>query len=117
MNTAAVESTPTRITTHRSTINPREVYQLLLANLERVIHGQRPALRKLLARSEEHTSELQSLRHLVCPSVYTLSLHDALPIYLRNCGTRLVLICLSIEHEYGRCGVYSNPHNHSSFNH
>src|SRR5262245_26811253 len=39
-------------------------------------------------RSEEHTSELQSLRHLVCrlllalatPSIYTLSLHDALPI-------------------------------------
>src|ERR1039458_5527907 len=41
-----------------------------------------------LPRSEEHTSELQSLRHLVCrlllettPSeIYTLSLHDALPI-------------------------------------
>src|SRR5262245_9366363 len=39
-------------------------------------------------RSEEHTSELQSLRHLVCrlllssPSaIYTLSLHDALPIF------------------------------------
>src|SRR5262245_55902265 len=39
-------------------------------------------------RSEEHTSELQSLRHLVCrlllgpppPVSYTLSLHDALPI-------------------------------------
>src|SRR5262245_13958799 len=39
-------------------------------------------------RSEEHTSELQSLRHLVCrlllelssPEIYTLSLHDALPI-------------------------------------
>src|SRR5437899_664772 len=31
----------------------------------------------LSVRSEEHTSELQSLRHLVC---YTLSLHDALPI-------------------------------------
>src|SRR5438045_486350 len=37
-------------------------------------------------RSEEHTSELQSLRHLVCrllpspPLSYTLSLHDALPI-------------------------------------
>src|ERR1035438_4491385 len=41
-------------------------------------------------RSEEHTSELQSLRHLVCrllldtatTEIYTLSLHDALPIYL-----------------------------------
>src|SRR5262245_33893652 len=40
------------------------------------------------ARSEEHTSELQSLRHLVCrllldpasSHTYTLSLHDALPI-------------------------------------
>src|SRR5438309_1884779 len=31
-------------------------------------------------RSEEHTSELQSQFHLVCPSTYTLSLHDALPI-------------------------------------
>src|SRR5262245_26791655 len=37
-------------------------------------------------RSEEHTSELQSLRHLVCrllrsaTVVYPLSLHDALPI-------------------------------------
>src|ERR1035441_9090023 len=42
-------------------------------------------------RSEEHTSELQSLRHLVCrlvndtatTEIYTLSLHDALPISLR----------------------------------
>src|ERR1039458_10392877 len=40
------------------------------------------------SRSEEHTSELQSLRHLVCrllldtaaAEIYTLSLHDALPI-------------------------------------
>src|SRR5438045_113075 len=39
-------------------------------------------------RSEEHTSELQSLRHLVCrlllsplrPCLLSLSLHDALPI-------------------------------------
>src|SRR5262245_46017679 len=40
-------------------------------------------------RSEEHTSELQSLRHLVCrllpapPATSPLSLHDALPIWLR----------------------------------
>src|ERR1035441_8945901 len=54
-----------------------------------------------LSRSEEHTSELQSLRHLVCrlllekknytiifffndtatTEIYTLSLHDALPIW------------------------------------
>src|SRR5262245_2673365 len=41
-----------------------------------------------MQRSEEHTSELQSLRHLVCrllldpapPAISTLSLHDALPI-------------------------------------
>src|ERR1035438_7172251 len=41
-------------------------------------------------RSEEHTSELQSLRHLVCrllldtatTEIYTLSLHDALPIWM-----------------------------------
>src|SRR5262245_39224149 len=43
------------------------------------------------SRSEEHTSELQSLRHLVCrlllenstltPHIYALSLHDALPIF------------------------------------
>src|SRR5437870_5333439 len=43
---------------------------------------------KSTARSEEHTSELQSRGHLVCrllldplpTAFYTLSLHDALPI-------------------------------------
>src|SRR5947208_1917443 len=43
---------------------------------------------RLTARSEEHTSELQSPDHLVCrllsdattPATHTLSLHDALPI-------------------------------------
>src|SRR5437660_670615 len=47
---------------------------------------------RLRARSEEHTSELQSRGHLVCrllldtptAGLYTLSLHDALPIF----GTR-----------------------------
>src|SRR5262245_46512405 len=47
-----------------------------------------PLLLFLGVRSEEHTSELQSLRHLVCrlllaplrSVIYTLSLHDALPI-------------------------------------
>src|ERR1035438_8748382 len=44
----------------------------------------------LQRRSEEHTSEIQSLMHLVCrlfffndtatTEIYTLSLHDALPI-------------------------------------
>src|SRR5438552_1070997 len=44
-------------------------------------------LRGTRMRSEEHTSELQSPDHLVCrlllpapPEIYTLSLHDALPI-------------------------------------
>src|SRR5262249_23653633 len=44
--------------------------------------------RQELGRSEEHTSELQSLTNLVCrllldtapPDIYTLPLHDALPI-------------------------------------
>src|ERR1039458_2010924 len=47
------------------------------------------AVRDLHRRSEEHTSELQSLRHLVCrllrraPSkISTLPLHDALPILM-----------------------------------
>src|SRR5262245_56119300 len=38
----------------------------------------------LESRSEEHTSELQSLRHLDSPEPITLSLHDALPIYRRT---------------------------------
>src|SRR3990167_5468018 len=48
------------------------------------------------ARSEEHTSELQSQSNLVCPlfffndtattEIYTLSLHDALPICRRAGG-------------------------------
>src|SRR5262245_45977199 len=46
------------------------------------------ALKKFERRSEEHTSELQSLRHLVCrlllgpptSTIHPLSLHDALPI-------------------------------------
>src|ERR1035438_7424492 len=43
-------------------------------------------LSSLRIRSEEHTSELQSLRHLVCrllpppADTYPLPLHDALPI-------------------------------------
>src|SRR5262245_4375851 len=55
-------------------------------------------------RSEEHTSELQSLRHLVCrllPSptqLYTLSLHDALPI-------------CSLEWEIGRSAGQDRPFN------
>src|SRR5690625_2335533 len=54
-------------------------------------HGNRSpranaSLTGVVARSEEHTSELQSRGHLVCrlllltPSISLLSLHDALPI-------------------------------------
>src|SRR5262245_31412459 len=58
------------------------------------------------ARSEEHTSELQSLRHLVCrlllaplaPVIYPLSLHYALPIWpAARCPRRLPRSC--------RCGA------------
>src|SRR5262245_5488921 len=48
--------------------------------------GRHGAGRPRPSRSEEHTSELQSLRHLVCrllpstPASDSLSLHDALPI-------------------------------------
>src|SRR5438045_3468299 len=46
-------------------------------------------LKQSCSRSEEHTSELQSLRHLVCrllldlssTNILSLFLHDALPIY------------------------------------
>src|SRR5690606_37510212 len=52
----------------------------------------RSGRQRLPTRSEEHTSELQSRENLVCrlllalapPASYTLSLHDALPIYLRR---------------------------------
>src|SRR5690625_3324781 len=45
-----------------------------------VVEALTPALLGMAARSEEHTSELQSRGHLVCHDIYTLSLHDALPI-------------------------------------
>src|SRR5438046_2945830 len=51
------------------------------------------------SRSEEHTSELQSLTNLVCrlllspspPLLSTLSLHDALPIYRHRRHYRAIL--------------------------
>src|SRR5437016_5644798 len=53
-------------------------------------------------RSEEHTSELQSLTNLVCrllldtatTQIYTLSLHDALPISKRflDAGAYMIMI-------------------------
>src|ERR1035438_586610 len=70
-----------------------------------LVSKKRPALldfsrwpKPLVKRSEEHTSELQSLRHLVCrllldvgpTEIYTLSLHDALPIWLTKMASSLV---------------------------
>src|SRR5437016_3123120 len=51
-------------------------------------HGRSRRYPSTQVRSEEHTSELQSLTNLVCrllldpptTEIYTLSLHDALPI-------------------------------------
>src|SRR5580765_5512188 len=87
----------------RSTLFPyttlfRSVHLRATRDLDRP--GRHRPHRRLLHRSEEHTSELQSPVHLVCrlllekknPSItsffndtatteiYTLSLHDALPI-------------------------------------
>src|SRR3989338_8034654 len=57
---------------------------------ERIFPASRKDAFSRLIRSEEHTSELQSQFHLVCPlfffndtattEIYPLSLHDALPI-------------------------------------
>src|SRR5687768_14723059 len=63
--------------------------------------------RRTWRRSEEHTSELQSRLHLVCrllldtspPHIYTLSLHDALPISIQ--GT-ITLVSLSPDGENAR---------------
>ena len=85
-----------------------------------------------LCRSEEHTSELQSPRYLVCrllleknffndtatTEIYTLSLHDALPIFhgrshggehgvCRSGGQRRVYfrgVCLYLSAGYPHCG-------------
>src|SRR5437879_4832517 len=77
-----------------STVRPRyEFLSVLLHSLHRSHYGpfcvDRPCRAGAFeqdpgvgARSEEHTSELQSPMYLVCPHIYTLSLHDALPIYL-----------------------------------
>src|SRR3990167_5427999 len=53
---------------------------------------------RILTRSEEHTSELQSQSNLLCPlfffndtattEIYTLSLHDALPILAGASGRK-----------------------------
>src|ERR1039458_8737724 len=60
------------------------------------------------SRSEEHTSELQSLRHLVCrlllyndpatAEIYTLSLHDALPICDGTVDDGLLLLVEQRDH-------------------
>src|SRR5207302_1726421 len=59
------------------------------AELRRYPHADAGAAARLLARSEEHTSELQSRENLVCRLLYPLSLHDALPISSRA-GARLL---------------------------
>src|SRR5262245_37463661 len=68
-------------------------------------------------RSEEHTSELQSLRHLVCRLLlvppasvsYALSLHDALPIFLPNTAARISRKSRSIFDVLYGCGSHRRP--------
>src|SRR5689334_12712582 len=75
------------------TILPATLGTLVLAQLlPRFIPLSWQSALALSGRSEEHTSELQSQFHLVCrllldtatTEIYTLSLHDALPIYVRD---------------------------------
>src|ERR1039458_9179517 len=66
--------------------NGRGRSRIELTRLNTVVFA--PIHKASVRRSEEHTSELQSLRHLVClflndtatTEIYPLSLHDALPI-------------------------------------
>src|ERR1035438_10266873 len=77
-----------------------------LATTCKMIHPMLPpSCSRRLERSEEHTSELQSLRHLVCrlllgndtatAEIYPLSLHDALPIWY-GVKVRLATTCKMI---------------------
>src|ERR1039458_1394347 len=107
----------------RMTAYPREnsgelaAFERIMSQCERRVL--RVALR-LLNRSEEHTSELQSLRHLVCrlllekyscffsftdtatTEIYSLSLHDALPILapferiMSQCERRVLRVALRL---------------------
>src|SRR5512141_2801684 len=49
MSTSALVQTESRVSAGRKQLRPQEIYRALLANIEKVIHGQRAALRKLLA--------------------------------------------------------------------
>src|ERR1039458_3788449 len=68
------------------------------------------------SRSEEHTSELQSLRHLVCrflpdtatTEIYTLSLHDALPISLGWSAEELQCVAVIARYHGGALPQTSN---------
>src|ERR1035441_7334008 len=74
-------------------------------------------------RSEEHTSELQSLRHLVCrllldaqpAKIYTLSLHDALPIceHLRP-GKLLAAVPVAVAADENRRLDLREPVDHAA---
>src|ERR1035441_10616363 len=66
------------------------------------------AMECVLHRSEEHTSELQSLRHLVCRDHYPLSLHDALPISDKEGSPKSVR---SPATRYKRCDFAWNRRN------
>src|ERR1041384_28807 len=79
-------------------VRNREISMTLLAAFENIF-ARRPPSRSM-NRSEEHTSELQSLAYLVCPffndtattEIYTLPLHDALPICVRNREISMTLL-------------------------
>src|ERR1039458_6418686 len=102
-------------------VDPRapESVQAAAGHMQEIIQEvrSRASLSEIIARrSEEHTSELQSLRHLVCrlllekrqraplnlilffffndtapTEIYTLSLHDALPILIQEVRSRASL--------------------------
>src|SRR5690606_22956294 len=67
-----------------------------------------PATRSSPARSEEHTSELQSRENLVCrllldsstTGTYPLSLHDALPIWISEVVTKQGEGIVHVQHAF-----------------
>src|SRR5437016_3050341 len=72
------------------------------ARVER-LHREHAGIRHIdRRRSEEHTSELQSLTNLVCHEIYTLSLHDALPISMLR-----TTLTSSLRRSSVSCGIGS----------
>src|ERR1035438_7751712 len=64
---ARIVSRQQRIANSLKSLPPRKVRELLAAyHIPRGVNMSGSSLEKLVHRSEEHTSELQSLRHLVC---------------------------------------------------